>query len=746
MSMIDGERTDSTQPDVEAGAAPAPDRHQDTTHETSRNESNVRVLLGSTRFIAVLFWLTVFIGTLLFVLPRYKETARSPVFLVFVGLSIILFLANYFFPFEGYHPVLFILLMIATNALIASLVYLTGGSSSNLFLLYMAVLLFSAAYLEMIETILVAVLTAAAYFAPVVYGDVDLQTLKTMTFTVPIFIVLTLCGYFLINKARQHASEKDTVTILLKEADLKRQELATLYSSSLKLATTLDHYEIGETLIAYTTELLPAEKAFLLVGSGPSPEELVGSYGITPDEVRSLLGEGGGSPFLLAAEAVLPVIVNAEDDDERFQAFIRDHPEVGSLLSVPLFASSRVIGLICCLSSRTGTFNDESARLLLTLASQAAVAIEKSILYRTTLEDKLKIEAIINSLNDGIIVVDEEARLVLTNPSVQRFLGITAGDFGAPAASVFNRLSSPWGLKTLSLEDFLEQVTVHGESAQDEIVMRGEVPLHFQLFGIPLKDQDGSSVGSVLMLHDITDLARLDELKSDFISIVSHELKTPLTSIRGFVKLMNAERVGPVTDKQRHYLDIVENQAESLTELVNDLLDLSKIESGVVEVRLQPLSLQELLDSVVLHMQGLAADKGISIITQLPDDLPPVDGDRERLNQVFFNLIGNSLKFTDTGGTITVDANAVDGHCLLRISDTGIGIPATDLARIFDKFYQVESSLTRQRGGTGLGLAISKQLINAHGGEIWARSKMGEGTTFFIRLRFATIGSTADCP
>lgn len=737
MSMIEGERTSSTQPDVEAGPTTAPDRHQDTTHDTSRNESTVRVLLGSTRFIAVLFWLTVFIGTLLFVLPRYKETARSPVFLLFVGLSIILFLANYFFPFDGYHPVLFILLMVATDALIASLVYLTGGSSSNLFLLYMAVLLFSTAYLEIIETVLVAVITSAVYFAPVVYGDVDLQTLKTMTFTVPIFIILTLCGYFLINKARQHASEKDTVTSLLEEADLKRQELATLYSSSLKLATTLDHYEIGETLIGYTIELLPAEKAFMLVGSGPSPDELVGSYGITPDEVRTLLNEGRDSPVLLAADAVLPVILNAGDDDTRFQAFIRNHPDVGSLLAVPLFASSRVIGLICCFSSRNGTFNDESARLLLTLASQAAVAIEKSILYRTTLEDKLKIEAIVNSLNDGIIVVDEEARLALTNPSVQRFLEVTAGDFGTPVAAVLNRLSVSWKLKAHSLEDFLDQVTVRGEAAQDEIVMRGDVPLHFQLFGIPLKDQDGSSVGSVLMLHDITDLARLDELKSDFISIVSHELKTPLTSIRGFVKLMNAERVGPVTEKQRHYLDIVEDQAESLTELVNDLLDLSKIESGVVDVRLRPVCLRELLDNVVLHMQGLAVDKGISIVTQLPDDLPPVDGDRERLNQVFFNLIGNSLKFTDTGGTITIAADAVDGNCLLRISDTGIGIPATDLARIFDKFYQVESSLTRQRGGTGLGLAISKQLINAHGGEIWARSKIGEGTTFYIQLRFA---------
>ncbi len=152
---------------------------------------------------------------------------------------------------------------------------------------------------------------------------------------------------------------------------------------------------------------------------------------------------------------------------------------------------------------------------------------------------------------------------------------------------------------------------------------------------------------------------------------------------------------------------------------------------------LKPVLLQDLLESVVQHLHSLSAERDIAIVSRLPADLAPVDGDRERLNQVFFNLIDNSLKFTEPGGTITISAERRDGHCLLSISDTGIGIPAPDLDRIFDKFYQVESSLTRQRGGSGLGLAISKQLITAHGGEIWASSREGEGTTFYIKLRFS---------
>ena len=737
MSMTGGERTDLPRPGGgSAGASPAVSK-ESASPAAQKGGTPVRVVLGSTRFIFVIFWLTVFIGALVFVLPRYQDNTDSPFFLIFAGLSIVLFLANYFFPFEGYHPALFVLMMLATDALIAVLVYLTGGSQSNLFLLYMAVIIFSAAYLDLLYTVFIAAATSFVYFTPVLYEEVAAETFKTMTFTVPIFIILTICGHLLIGKARQHASEKDVVTDLLKQADLKRQELSTLYSSSLKLATTLDHREIGDTLIDYAAGLLQAEAAFLLVDVDGPPGELVSAYGIGEREVKGLLASPGDNPVLLAGEAVLPVILNSGDLDPRFRPFAAAHPQVGSLLSVPLFASTRVIGIICCLSPTDGAFGDDSARLLLTLASQAAVAVDKSMLYRSTLEDKLRIEAIINGLDDGIIFIDGQALLVLANPSTQRFLGISADDFGLPIATVLERLRHPWRLKENSLADFLQRVTVHGEMVQDDMVVGEPAPLRFQLSGIPLKDQEGNNAGSILLLHDITELARLDELKSDFISIVSHELRTPLTSIRGFARLMNAERVGPVTEKQRHYLDIVESQAEGLTNLVNDLLDLSKIESGVMEVSLKPLLLQDLLESVIQHLQNISAERGITVVNRLPADLEPVDGDRERLNQVFFNLIGNSLKFTGPGGTVTISAEREDGHCLLSVADTGIGIPPADLDRIFDKFYQVDSSLTRQRGGTGLGLAISRQLITAHGGEIWAASREGEGTTFFVKLRFS---------
>ncbi len=746
MSTIGGEKTDPRAGDFWDGSAGG-DGTGRRSRRILRDSSRIRFLLGSIRFVAVVFWLTVIFGTLLFVLPRYRGNYGNPMLALFIGLSVLLFLANYFFPFEGYHPILFMLLMTATNSLIAVLVYLTGGSQSNFFLLYPAVLLFSVAYLELPESIAVSLLTSIFYFAPVAYeGNMDFQRLTPMLFTAPIFLILTLCGAFIVEKARQEAVERGAVANLLKETSYKQQELSALYASSLKLASLFDYLEIGDALVDFASELLPAQGVFLALTESTQGGEIISCRGLEQAEARLLMTPSADNPVRMAEDAVLPVMVDADEADERFRVFMEKHPRIGSLLAVPLFASSRVIGILCCLSPHSGTFNDDSARLLLTLGSQAATAIEKAMLYRTTLEDKVKIEAIINTINDGILVMDNSGMLTMANPAVRQLLGISQDDFGAPVTSLFERLAYPWRLREHDLSELLEQASTRAVSVRDELVVELDEQLFFQVFAIPLLDMEGFSVGTVILLHDITDLIRLDRLKSDFISIVSHELKTPLTSIRGFVKLLAAQRVGEVNEKQRHYLEIVEKQAESLTALINDLLDLSRIESGVMEVRMQPISLRELLEEVVMQMRGQASEKGIGIAVSVPTDLPPVLGDHDRLRQVFFNLLDNAIKFTDEGGDVSVSVSSMDGECLVKVEDTGVGIPPSDLERIFEKFYQVESSMTRQRGGTGLGLAITKQLVKAQGGDIWARSQQGEGSTFFVKLKACAEGPREDPP
>ncbi len=696
-------------------------------------ESRVKKLIGSKRFIALFFWLTIIFGILLFVLP-FEERTRTPIFFLFVGLSILLLPAYLLFPYQEYRPYLFFSLMMATNALIAVTVYLTGGSKSHFFLLYMAVIIFSTTYFGILETALLAAITSAIYFAPILYENIDFETFKNMAFTTAIFIILTLCGSFIINKAKEQEEEKDIIADLLKETDYKRQELATLYSSSIKLASSLDYKEIAEIMLAYTKELIPAEKILLLADLGESRLEVVKSAGVSLNQEMSMIDAIDHNPIYLAVDAVLPVIINSRKEDSRFNPFFQRNPGIGSLIAVPLFASSRAIGVICCASSEEFTFHDEHARILLTLASQTAVAIEKSMLYKKTLDDKMKIEAIINSLKDGIMVIDHQTNLILANPSIKEIMGITPQDFGIPIESLFQKLPIPLLLKDKSLEDILVQVLVEGKTARGEAILQGEQPQYFQIISVPLKDQLDSSMGAVFLMHDITDLARLDRLKNDFISIVSHELKTPLTSIRGFVRLINAERAGPISEKQRHYLEIVEKQAVGLTKLINDLLDISRIESGMIGVVLQPLSLTGIIENIVMQMANLAIEKDVEITTEIEEGLPLIYADRDRINQVIMNLLDNAIKFTDAGGNINISAKRADDFCLIEISDTGVGIPQSELPHVFDKFYQVESSMTRQRGGIGLGLPICKELIKAHGGDIWVSSSLGKGTTFSLTI------------
>jgi signal transduction histidine kinase len=698
------------------------------------SRGSVRILLSSTRFIASLFWLTIIVATMVFVLP-YSERTQSPAFYAFVAMSIAVFLAHRYFPYEGYHPVAFFLLLLGTDALIALMVYLSGGSTSSLSLLFVTVIIFSSAYFDLLETMLITAVTCAVYFAPVSYEPISFEVLKNMAMAVPIFLIIALCGAFVISRAREQEREKQALTYLYDQADTKRQELSTLYAVSLKFASTLDEDEMMSILLDNAGELTSGDGIAVSLLDPSGQLSAKGYKNLEQDQVKLLNEKNQENPLYVSASAVLPVVLKDAEEDPRFEPFLR---KLGfnSMIAVPLYASASAIGVLSCLSRQREAFDDDAARLLLTLASEAAVALEKASLYRTTLEDKTKIEAIINSLTDGLMVIDREANLVLANPYILRLMQLRPEDYDRPLPDLLERSEFDIEFKESPYRETLERVLVEGESLKNEMTLDTEPPTIFQVFWVPLKDSEGGISGAVILLHDITDFIELDRMKSDFISIVSHELKTPLTSIKGFLRLLTAERVGSITDKQRHYLEIVEKQSESLTTLIDDLLDLSKIEAGIIEVRHEPVALADVVGGVVQQLDNMAQEKDISLLIRIPSNLPEIDGDSERLLQVFMNLIHNAVKFTPHGGKVEVKASAMGKDCLVKVADNGIGISQQDLQRIFQKFYQVDSSSTRQQSGTGLGLAITKQLVTAHGGDLWVSSIKGGGTTFSLTLPF----------
>lgn len=229
-------------------------------------------------------------------------------------------------------------------------------------------------------------------------------------------------------------------------------------------------------------------------------------------------------------------------------------------------------------------------------------------------------------------------------------------------------------------------------------------------------------------------LKELDELKDSFLSMVSHELLTPVTTIRGYVTFLIGRKSGPLTDKQKEALEITEEQAAHLIHLVEELMDLSKIQAGEFEVNLEPVDIKDIVSKVINSLKQSIEEKVITIENKLMEDIPHVLADERRISQVFSNLLGNAIKFTLSGGKIFIYSQEKEDKVEFCIEDTGIGIPKEKISRIFDRFYQVDSTTRRKYGGCGLGLTITKRIIELHNGRIWADSEAGKGSKFCFEL------------
>jgi len=237
----------------------------------------------------------------------------------------------------------------------------------------------------------------------------------------------------------------------------------------------------------------------------------------------------------------------------------------------------------------------------------------------------------------------------------------------------------------------------------------------------------------VIVLHDNTDLRRLERVRRDFVANVSHEFKTPLTAIQGFAETLLG---GALEDEKnrRRFLEILLEHSRRLARLTDDLLELSQIEAERFELEIRPFQVNELLESCMETTRLRAVEKRLALSVECAPGLPPIAGDRRRLGVVLQNLVDNAVQYTPSGGRIKVLARCEDNEVLLTVSDTGIGIPKAEQARIFERFYRVDTARSREAGGTGLGLAIAKHIVEAHGGRIWVESELGQGSSFHFNV------------
>ncbi len=340
-------------------------------------------------------------------------------------------------------------------------------------------------------------------------------------------------------------------------------------------------------------------------------------------------------------------------------------------------------------------------------------------------EARNQARAILNSMTDGVIALNKNGEVLFINPVVEKIFGSSQlSSYGKNILGV---------IRNYDVERLLERALKTGRPLTQEVRLIYPEPKVFNLHAAPLKGQGAEQGGIVVLLRDITERKALEEMRSQFVANVSHELRTPLTSIRGYLEtLLDGAIEDPAAT--RHFLEIMNKETERLTRLVDDLLDLSKIEERRVVHRWQPVQLADPINRVVTMFRPQANEKNLALTAEVPADLPAVHGDPDMLTQVLINLVDNAVKYTPAGGKVTVLAGVTGGDVRVSVTDTGIGIPPESLPRIFERFYRVDKARSRELGGTGMGLAIVKHIIRAHGGKTYVESAVGKGSTFSFTL------------
>ncbi len=400
-------------------------------------------------------------------------------------------------------------------------------------------------------------------------------------------------------------------------------------------------------------------------------------------------------------------------------SFMPGLPRPDALIAVSLRHESLYYGVLWIAHNRPHNFSNEEKRFITTLAGQAGLAASNSHLFMTAEIGRQRLAAILASTPDPVLVTDHRDQLLLLNPAALLLFRMqTQTGVGKPIADV---LDQP------KLTDLM-----HVSMTDEESV---EVTLHNERVYLATASSikaDGQSVGRVCILRDITYFKELDALKTEFVATVSHDLRSPLTLMRGYATML--EMVGDLNNQQEGYVQKIVVGVESMSRLVNNLLDLGRIEADV-GLRLEMLSVHDIVEQVTEALSLQAAQKQIQLqISMTQDAIPLIEADQALLTQALHNLIENAIKYTPSNGDVWISANLQQECIVFEVRDTGIGISPVDQPRLFEKFYRSANREAKKERGTGLGLAIVKSIAERHGGQVGLQSQLGSGSTFFISI------------
>lgn len=537
--------------------------------------------------------------------------------------------------------------------------------------------------------------------------------------------------------------------------EARLNELSTLLETSAAVVSTLDSQTVLNRILEQVQRLMGIQMAaivaldrkrnvFRAVASQGLSNLYAGKLAISPSEPHSIA--------LRAIRTGEPIQVSDTEKDASYAPLRPRARSEGyrSLLAVPLLAHHAPPSALLVYRPDPHVFTEREINLITSFANHAAMAIENAALFARSdmrlQEQTRRLEALIESLQDGLVLEDLQGYILYANRRIAEMIILTIPEIiGAPVQQLIDQLLS------MALADSEESraLTRH---AVDEVftgqgTRRVEIQVKvnhetrfFRLQGFEVTDLDGMLIGRGHILRDVTRIREIDRMKSSLISTVSHELRTPLAAIKGYATTLLAEDVEWDKPTEREFLQIISSETDRLSRLVNDLLDMSRIESGNLSVSRTACDLTELVNRATLRTHP---DPNSRLVVDIPADVPSLFVDSQRIESVLRNLIENAAKYAGFDSPITVSATIADNQVIIRVKDEGPGIPPEYSHSIFQSFYRLDQGLTRTAPGAGLGLAICKGFVNAHGGEIWLEQQpKGTCVAFSLPLEDNTAGNT----
>jgi len=601
----------------------------------------------------------------------------------------------------------------------------------------------------------VGMLSAQSY-QPNVYTEDDLQILSTLANQAAVAIQ----NGRLFNETERLARELE-MRVVERTAQLQQeqQNTETLLRILTEVSASLDLDRALNRTLALLNDAIGAEQGtIMLLNAEDNLLHFRAGYGYLSDKVS---GEGRGFKLKIGeglagwvVERREPALINDLINDPRWVKTSASSREHRSAIAMPLLVAEDVIGVLMVFHRKPSYFSAELLNMVKAIAGQVAVAINNAHLYelirdqaerlgsmlRREQEDASRSQAILEAVADGVLVTGANNRISFLNQSAAEILDLEPGRIIGQSLDVFGGLfGKSAGTWMETIRNWSDGPIAYepGDTYAEQLDLENGRIILVHLSPVILQND---FLGTVSIFRDITHEVEVDRLKSEFVATVSHELRTPMTSIRGYVDVLLMGAAGAVNENQVHFLNIVKNNTERLNILVNDLLDVSRIESGRVTLSPQALDLREIAEDVIgdILRRSQEENRPMALSLDAPKKLPHVYGDVERVRQVLGNLVDNAYHYTPENGTIIVRLHSPNGghEVQVDVTDNGVGIPLEDQNRVFERFYRGEHPLVLATPGTGLGLSIVKQIVEMHRGRIWMKSTgvPGDGSIFSFTL------------